>query len=109
MLEQARPAEPPFLAALDRTARAVVGAAGRVLDLLALATEERLTVSAPAADVTAAMTELMAFGVTDGVLRSDVPVTWHVEVWFCLLRLAVQDGRDAGQVVDLLLSGAARR
>ncbi|WP_433304106.1 TetR/AcrR family transcriptional regulator [Actinoplanes sp. CA-030573] len=110
LLEQARPTEPPFDAALERMTRAALVGGHRAWSLITVAAGGRVPDSPPLTQIVAAATELMRLGVTEHRLRDDIPLDWHVESYFQILTLALRDGLGEGAteiVVDVFCGGAS--
>jgi len=111
LLDRARPAEPPFDAALARMTETAMTAGTQAWDLLSLATDDILASSPPVTNIVDAARALMQLGVDEGRLRSDVPLDWHVEAYFALTAAAVKfpNSRQAGAawrtVQDVFLHG----
>lgn len=111
LLARARPTEGPFGAALERTIHATLAAGTQIREILALSDRSVAATLAPATQIETSIRCLMRLGVHEGALRADLPLDWHVELYFALATAALQTpaGTDTERAIrDALLNGLGR-
>lgn len=112
--ECARPAEPPFAAALARMTNAALCIDSGTWNLIARAGGDSLTHAMIISDIEVTVRDLMHLGIDEGTLCDNVAVEWCMDVYFTIVACTVRDAgsssEDAGDLVcDLFLNGCRTR